>query len=143
MVVLIGQSSGSAIKRVAIKAEILRTQALAGLLVGTQINDSLAAPLNGQVWRVVGVEAQAGVVKIVASKDGRSPVDDPATLRTEAVVDLLLGFTNVNAIDEARDGNKSRADVVVLPVISKMQAVAAGFESLGGSGVMIAVALVS
>src|SRR5579863_7756099 len=65
VVVLVGQSGRSAIKRVPVKAEILWTQALAGLLVGPQENDSLAAPLNCQVRRVVGIEAQAGVVEVV------------------------------------------------------------------------------
>ena len=143
VVVLVVQSGGRAIKRIAVEAEILRTQALAGFFIGSQVNERLTAALDRDVGRVVGIKAQAGVVEVVPGEKRRTPIDDPASFRTEAVVDLLLGFANVDAIDEAGNGNESRADVVVLPVIGEMQAIAVGLEALGGSGVVIAVALVS
>ena len=46
----------------------------------------LASSLNRKVGIVVGVEAQAGVVEVVARGERRAPIDDPAFLRTKAVI---------------------------------------------------------
>src|SRR5215467_6151936 len=90
VIVLIACRRGRTIKRVAVEAEVLRAQALAGFFVGRQIHDRLSPSLQREIRTVVCIEAQAGVVEVVARGDRWAPIDDPAALWPEAVIDLLL-----------------------------------------------------
>ena len=124
MIVLIVEGGGLAEEGVAVETKIARTEALAELLVA-QSNDCLAASLNGKVRIVIGIEAQAGVVEIVAGDERWAPIDDPAFFRTEAVVGFLRGLADVHTIDEAGNGDEAGADVVINSVVGKVQAIAA------------------
>src|SRR5215469_7902152 len=143
VIILVAERWGGAIERVAIETKILRTQPLPRLLIGTKENDGLASSLDGEIGGIVRVEAQPGVVEIVAGHQGWSPVHDPAMLGAEAIVNLLLGFANVDPVDESGDRNKAGGDVGVGAVVGQMQADALEFQSLGGSGVVIVVAVVA
>src|SRR5579864_4202568 len=64
-----------------VKAEILGTKAFASLSIWSEINEGLPPTRNQESRRIVGIESQAGVVKIVTCVNDRTPIYDPAMLR--------------------------------------------------------------
>src|SRR5581483_1145445 len=143
VVVLIARHGWRAELVKAVVTKILRAEALAGFLVGTDENNCLAASLNGEIRLVIGIEAKAGMVEVVASHQCRPPIDDPAFAGAEAVIEFLLGFANINAVDETGDGNEAGGDVVVLAVVGEVQALTLNFKAFGRAGVVISVAAVA
>src|ERR1017187_6472548 len=133
----------SAIHRISIEAEVLRAQPLTLFFKWPQIDDRLPAAQDCNVRRIVRVEAQSSVVKVILHRHGRPPVDNPAFLRTKAVVHNLRRLADIGAIDESRHRHKAGADVVVNAVVGKVQAVAMQFEFFGGTGIVIVVATIA
>src|SRR5215469_11629511 len=143
VLVLVARRRGRTVEGITIKAKILRAEALAGLFVRPQIHDCLPAPLDGHIRRVIGVEAQASVVEVVARAERRAPIDDPAAFRAKTVVDFLLGLANVDAVDETRNADEARSDVAVGSVVGEVKAVAAQLGTFGGAGVVVSVAAIA
>src|SRR5215475_5302687 len=68
----IGRNRGIGLVRarsVAVEAEILGAEAFAQFFVGVNRDQGLAPSLNHEVWTVVSVEAESGVVEVVAHQE--------------------------------------------------------------------------